>query len=149
MTILKDSIEILVPPKIIFDWLINLPRNYLEWHPDHIKAEWLTPAENIKPGSVLYVEESLHGELHKLKFRLTKIIANNLIEFKISFPMSIISPGGSFIIKPIKGGSIFTATMKFRMGKLLLKFAKKQVEEFRIHMKEEGKNLKAILERKG
>lgn len=65
------------------------------------------------------------------------------------FPESIICSGGSFSIKPSNGGSVFTATLSFRFGGLVSMHAKKRAAAIRLHMKEEGKNLKALLEGKG
>jgi len=100
----------------------------------------------FEEGSILYATEYLHGKLHKLRFKITKIEENERIEFKNLFPVSIISPKGSFIVE-LKGEScIFTATLSFRFGWLLLKFTKNEVEGIKIHMKEEGENLKKLLE---
>jgi hypothetical protein len=41
---------------------------------------------------------------------------------------------------------LFTAALTFRMGKLLTKLAKTQTELFLKHVKEEGENLKRLLE---
>ena len=71
---------------------------------------------------------------------------NRKIEYKLLFPTSIICPKGSFIIEPKEGSSIFTATLSFRFGWLFQKFAKSRVEAITKHMKEEGENLKKILE---
>jgi len=82
--------------------------------------------------------------LHKIRFKITKVEENERIEFINLFPVSIISPKGSFIVE-LKGEScIFTTTLSFRFGWLLSKFAKNEVEDIKIHMKEEGENLKRL-----
>ncbi|MFX0030552.1 MAG: hypothetical protein ACFE8B_15175, partial [Candidatus Hermodarchaeota archaeon] len=79
--------------------------------------------------------------------KLTKLIPNRLYRFKTVGSLKLILAGGSFEIEPFENGSIFTATLDFHMGKLLSKLAKKKVQEISQHMREEGENLKKILEK--
>lgn len=151
MTTLKYSIEINIAPEKIFNGLIRVfssDENYKAWHKDHVKCEWLK-GKPFEIGSVLYVEEYLHGESHKLKIVGTLLEPNRKIEYKLLFPASIICSDGSFTIEPKEESSIFTATLSFRMGWLFSMFAKGRVEAIKKHMKEEGENLKMILEKDG
>ncbi|MHA2363264.1 MAG: SRPBCC family protein [Candidatus Hodarchaeales archaeon] len=145
MLILSDSIEIKASPEDIFNWFMNLEKNYQQWHPDHVKCE-LIGGNEVKEGTSFYFEEYLHGSLHKLKMRITKLEKPNKIVYKNSFPISLINPKGSFIIEKSGDTSIFTATSSFRFEKTLLKLVKKRGEAFQKHMKEEGENLKLIFE---
>lgn len=115
MITLKDSIEIKATPEHVFNWLTNLKtgKDYRAWHPDHIDWIWIK-GKPFQKGSVVYSEEYLHGEMHKLKFVCANIVPNRLIEYKPLFPWSIIMLGSSFAIES-KGGddSIFTATLNF------------------------------------
>ena len=147
--IVKDSIKIKTTPKRIFDGLIRIfssQEQYKKWHKDHVKCQWLK-GNPFEEGSILYIEEYLHGKLHKMKFLITKLNANRKIEYNLLFPESIICPNGSFIIKPKKGYCIFTATLSFRFGGLLSKLMPARFNALKKHMKEEGKNLKKILEK--
>lgn len=146
MTTLKDSVGINRPSEVVFTWFAHLEENYRVWHKDHVLARWIK-GKNFEKGSVLYAEEYLGGKLEKLSFEITNCVPNELIEYKVLFPESIICSGGSFSIKPSNGGSVFTATLSFRFGELLLMFAGKRVEAIRLHMKEEGENLKVLLEK--
>jgi len=149
MTTLKDSIEIKTAPEKIFNGLIRVfssEENFKRWHKDHVQCQWLR-GKPFEIGSVLYVEEYLHGELHKMKFLSTQLDPNRKIEYKLLFPVSMICPKGSFLIEPKGESSIFTATLSFRMGWLFLIFTKSRVEAIIKHMKEEGENLKDILEK--
>jgi hypothetical protein len=158
MAEIKDSIEIRTTAEKAFEGLIKLfssQEDYKRWHKDHVQCQWLK-GKSFEKGSILYVEEYLHGELHKMKFLCTQLEPNNKIEFKILFPMSFICPKGSFIIRPkgescffteSKGEScIFTASLTFRFGGLFSKLVKSKVEAMKNHMKEEGENLKKIVE---
>jgi hypothetical protein len=148
MKTLRENIEINVSPEVIWDWFMHIAENYCEWHPSHIKAYWKKGEPN-KIDSILYAEEDIAGELLKMSSKLTQIIPNRLFKFNVvEFPLKLILLRGSFEIQPFKKGSIFTATLDFRMGKLLSKILKKKVNEITQHMVEEGENLKTILERK-
>lgn len=151
MTTLKDSIKINTPPEKVFNGLIGLfssEENFKAWHKDHAACRWLK-GKPFEKGSVLYVEEYLHGELHQLKFFVTQLVPNRKIEYKLLFPVSVICPNGSFTIELQGKSSIFTSTLSFRIGWLFLILAKRRVEAIKKHMKEEGENLKKILEKKG
>ena len=145
MAILKNSIEIKTTPDKIFKWLKNLDKHYKEWHPDHVK--WINLTGSLDKGDIFYSEEYLHGKLHKLKGKITKIEENKRVKYKFLFPTSIISPKGSFIIELKDESSIFTAIVSFRFGWLFSKLAKNKVKASKTHMREEGENLKKLLEK--
>lgn len=146
MTTLKDSVRINRPPEVVFSWFAHFEENYRAWHKDHVLARWIK-GKNFEKGSVLYAEEYLGGKLEKLSFEITNCVPNELIEYKVLFPESIICSGGSFLIEPSSDGGIFTATLSFRFGWVFSKLAGKRVEAIRLHMKEEEENLKALLEK--
>jgi len=108
-------------------------------------AKW-KKGKGFEPGSVLYAEEYLGEKIEKLTFKLIKNIPDSLIEYKVLFPESIICSGGSFLIEPHGKGSRFTATLIFRFGFILSKLFSKRVSALKKHMKEEGENLKKLLE---
>ena len=149
MITLKDSIEIQATPDKVFEWLVrrfSSKEDYKAWHPEHVDIRWIK-GESLQEGSIVYAEEYLHGQLHKLKFRITKVLPNKAIEYRALFPLSLFSPGNAFIIEPKgKNGSIFTATGSLRVGPLFEKLGKKQIEATKQHMKEEGENIKRALE---
>ena len=92
------------------------------------------------------MEEYLHGALHKMKFRSTAVELHKKIEFELLFPISIICPKGSFTIVPKGTNSIFTASLSFIINWLFRSFMKSRVEAIKIHMREEGENLKKLIE---
>lgn len=143
---LRDSIEIDVPPERVFDWLMHFVENYRSWHPAHGECRWIR-GKPFEIGSVLYAEEYLHDELHKLKFKMTKIVPNKGCKFRLLFPVSIIVPNGEFEVEPTETGSRFTATLYSRFGRLLSVFAKKEMKALEQHMREESINLRRLLEK--
>jgi len=141
----KDSVEINAPPEAVFDWLMHFVENYRSWHPAHVKCRWLK-GSFFEVGSVLYAEEYLGDDLHKLKFKVTSVKKNEGFKFRILFPSSIFVPAGEFVIESTNLGSRFTAILYYRFDRLLSVFARKEKEIIEQHQKEEGINLKNLLE---
>lgn len=152
--VLTDSIEIGVTPEKIFIFFTQIVDNesYRKWHPnDHVAFHWIK-GNPWEEGSVAYAEEYLHDELHKLKFLVSKVVPNKEIEFvPTSRIIKIFVPKNRFEIQPSKNGSIFTARVHIRIGRIVKTFFKRKLEagllSVKKHMKEEGENLKRILEK--
>ena len=151
--ILTDSIEIKTTPEKIFDFLTGLidDESYKAWHKeDHVSMRWLMGAP-WQEGSVAYAAEYMHGKLHKLKFKVTKVVPNERIEWvPNSRLLRIYCPKNEFVIQQKGEHCIFTATGTLRVGRIVKTLLRKQLEYglacVKKHMKEEGENLKAILE---
>jgi uncharacterized protein YndB with AHSA1/START domain len=150
MILLRDVSEIEAPPERVFDWLVHLQENYIAWHPDHVECRYLRGTSLLELGSVLYIEEYLHGELHKLKFRTTKVIPNSRLEYKAGFGI-----GGAFEVRPQEDKALFIAEMTMGsslplveplLDRLLEKLLSDNLEAMKQHMAEEGENLKRLLE---
>jgi hypothetical protein len=150
---LTDSIEIKTTPEKISRFLTSLvdDESYRAWHPeDHVSLRWIK-GQPWQEGSVVHAEEYIHGKLHKLKFLVTKVVPNAEIEYvPVSRFLRRYFPGNAFYIEPKEGTCVFTATGTYRVGWLVRTFARKRLERglssVRKHMKEEGENLKRILE---
>ncbi|GAH64591.1 unnamed protein product [marine sediment metagenome] len=104
----------------------------------------------LREGSVIYVEEYLHGKLHKLKLHIRRIEPNARIEYK-----TFLGTKGVLIIEPRGASSLFTAEMHmgasiplFRslVDRIVWLFMSRQLEAIRQHMIEEGQNLKKIFQ---
>ncbi|UCG56766.1 MAG: SRPBCC family protein [Phycisphaerales bacterium] len=153
---LTESIEIKTTPEKIFEFLSHIvdDESYRAWHPeDHVALRWIK-GEPFREGSVVYAEEYIHGKLHKLKFVITKVVPNRRIEFAPqSRLLRIYFPKNVFEIEQKGDTCLLTTTGRMRVGRLVKIFAKKQLEaglaSVRKHMKEEGENLKRILEAQG
>jgi len=153
---LTDSIEIQTTPEKIFRFLTNLvdDESYRAWHPDdHVSLRW-TKGRPYEEGSVVHAEEYIHGKLHKLKFVVTKVVPNAEIEYMpASRFLRRYIPKNTFHIEAKEGTCVFTAAGTYRIGWLARTFAKKRLERglssVRKHLKEEGENLKRILEAEG
>lgn len=147
---LEDSIEIKTTPEKIWEFFANLEKNYKFWHPqDHILFRW-TKGKPMESGSNWYAEEVIRGKVFKLKGTIGEVIPNRKIVFKYSFPISLIAPKFEWLIEPKGSNSIFTAISYLRAGDLFYKLSKEEMERkigmHNKHVKEEGENLKKLLE---
>ena len=153
MITLKYSIEINASADKVFNQLVENLSNresYKLWHPEHVELRWIK-GEPVREGSILYAEEYLDGNLHKLKFRITKIVPNKLIAYAPLFPLSIIATGNSFrTVSKGENRCVFSSEGHIRFPLWLFKKVHKAHEGKLVasekHMKEEGENLKKILE---
>jgi hypothetical protein len=148
---LKDSIEIKTTPEKIWDFFVNLDKNYKSWHPeDHILFKW-TKGKPMELGSQFYGEEVMGGKIVKVKGFICEVIPNRKSVSKYSFPLSLVVPKIETLIEPKGSSSVFTAISYIRAGNLLSKLFKKEMEKsidiHKKHVREEGENLKAILEK--
>ena len=150
---INDSIEINTTPEKIFKFLENLKddKSYCAWHPkDHKSMKWIE-GEPWKEGSIVYAEEYLNNELHKLKFTIIKYSANKEIVYvPTSRFLRRYVPRLSFLVEKIGEKCVFKASMHYRSPLLLRLFAKrhlkKDLNSVKKHMKEEGENIKYVLE---
>ncbi|MGC1122578.1 MAG: SRPBCC family protein [Candidatus Methanofastidiosia archaeon] len=146
---IRDSIEIKTAPEKIWEFFYNLEQNYKVWHPEHVVFKW-TEGAPMESGSAWYAEEFSMGELKKLKGTIDEVIPNRKIVFKYFFPVSLVSPRFEWHIEPKGSNSVFTAINYVRAEGFYRRIAKKTmetaIEASRKHMKEEGENLKRILE---
>ena len=150
---LTHSIEIRTTPERIFEFFYSLvdDESYRAWHPDdHVAMRW-TKGSPWQEGSVVYAEEYIDGKLYKLTFIVTRVVPNREIEYvPVSRFRRRYAPKYTFFVEPKNAGCIFTATVHIRVPQLPKLLARKRVERglssVRKHMKEEGENLKKILE---
>jgi hypothetical protein len=149
MILLQDTIAIQTSPEQVFDWLAHFKEYYLAWHPDHVKCLYLK-GTSLEVGSVIYVEEYLHGELHRLKLRITKVIPLSRVEYT-----AVIGMGGAFSVIPHGQGVLFTAetylgitvpVLASVIDRLFKELFSGRLQALQQHMAEEGVNLKRLLE---
>ena len=85
MIVLRDTVEIKASPEEIFAFFVHFKENFHAWRPDHVVCRYLTEAP-LREGSVIYIEEYLHGKLHKLRLHITKMELNSRIEYNTQVP---------------------------------------------------------------
>ncbi|XHH07632.1 MAG: SRPBCC family protein [Candidatus Bathyarchaeia archaeon] len=153
---LEDSIEIKTTINELFNWFINLDKNFVEWHPNHKKFEKVTGGDDV--GDMICFEECINGVLYRIKGEIT---AKEKTESSFSFEFKTMSGIGNilFTARTAEHGCIFTHVETFGLktpivGRALnyLLFnvlARKKANWASIlqDMKEDNKNLKRILEK--
>ena len=145
---LTDSITIDAPPNRVWAWLQELADHYIEWHPDHVSAYWVNGEPN-QVGSVLEAIEHLGSHTERLRFEMTAVEPDRLMEYRILGAEGLLLPRGRFDIAPDNGGSTFTASITYRFGRVTESIFRGRVDALRAHMREEGENLKRLVETAG
>ncbi|KAB1066067.1 SRPBCC family protein [Salibacter halophilus] len=145
----EDKILIDAPCKDVYSFFEKMKENYLAWHQEHIAFEW-RKGKGLEVGNVFYFEEEIGGQLLKKETRFTKIIPNQYIEFKmVNWFYRLFIPKMTFIFEEEKGACLFTAQVFLRgIGPLGKWTHRKEFKAVKKHMKEEGINLKRIIEEK-
>lgn len=143
----EDSIEISAPAEQVYAFFQNMEQNYLRWHPDHLQFEW-RKGRDLEAGNVFYFEEKIADEILKQEVRLTRVLPGRYIEFTmVHWFYRWFIPKMTFIFSPANGHCVFTGQVFLRgVGPIGKYLHRKQFVAVRQHMKEEGENLKAIIE---
>lgn len=150
MLTISHSVDIDVPPKDVWTWLSELPNHYLDWHPAHRECR-LIQGELWEPSAVLEVQEELHGRLHRLRFQVTSVSPGREVTYRTGRWFR-----GRFVIEPTDGHSRFTAELSFGLpgiGRILDRplahLFRHRIATAHQHQREEGLNLKRLLEAPG
>jgi hypothetical protein len=149
MLVLQDVVEIPAQPATVFAWFRNLESNYRNWHPDHVNCRY-AKGRPFETGSVLSVQETLHGRQHKLRLKLTSIEPNRSIAYRIA-------PGlnGRFLLAETEFGCQLEAEIRIGwrvpifgwvVDRLVRRVFDASLDALRIHMREEGQNLSRLLD---
>jgi hypothetical protein len=144
--ILSQTTLIAAPAERIFVFFDRMEANYTRWHPDHIAFRWLQEGRQAV-GNRFYFEERIHGQHLKRTMRYTQVVPGRLIEFvpdnaMIRFFLRRVS----FIIEPMGAQCRFTQEVQVLIGPIGRWLNRKGFAAVEKHMREEGENLKAIME---
>lgn len=150
VVILREITDVHATPKAIFQFFEEMEGHYLQWHPDHKLFRWVS-GRGLAEGNVFYFEEVIAGKLLKKKVVFTCIECHTHIEFAPTFwLLRLFLPRLSFHIEqPSPGLCRFVAEIHLRMGPLAARLHKRELDAVREHMRVEGLNLKALVERGG
>jgi hypothetical protein len=126
-----------------------MPQEYGSWHPDHVACR-VIKGSMLQPGSEIECKEYLHGKLHTIRLRPTRVDPGKRVEYEV-----VALGKGAFEVIP-KGDEVeFVAELGLGsdfpiVGPLvdvvLQALLSRRLEAMRQHMLEEGQNLKKILE---
>ena len=144
--ILSQTTMIAAPAERIFSFFDHMEKNYTRWHPDHIAFRWLQEGRQAV-GNRFYFEERIHGQHLKRTMRYAKVEPGRLIEFVpdnalIRFFLRRVS----FIIEPCGDRCRFTQEVQIVIGPIGRRLNRKGLAAVEKHMRDEGENLKAIME---
>jgi hypothetical protein len=147
---LTHEVDIKTSPDKIWDFLINIEKNYTAWHPnDHILFQW-TKGAPFETGSTFYAEQYMMGEKVKYNGKITESIPGEKITMTFSFPLSLITEKIEMIIENKETYSTFKhiTYMKFKfLSRTIFKKQNiKMLNDMDIHIRTEGENMKRIIE---
>ena len=140
-----DAVRVEASPERVWSWLTELADHYTQWHPDHVSAEWLKGRPN-DVGSILRVVELLDGRREELSFELAEVDPPLRMGYRILGPHALLLPGGAFTVSPADGGSMFAASIQYRFGAITERVFRRRLTVLGAHMREEGVNLKRMVE---
>ncbi|TVQ15779.1 MAG: hypothetical protein EA361_05170 [Bacteroidetes bacterium] len=148
---LVHEVDIKTSPDKIWDFLVNIEKNYSAWHPnDHILFKW-TNGKPFETGSAFYAEQYMMGEKVNYKGKIRESIVDEKITMTFSFPLSLIIEKIEMIIENKGAYSIFKhiTYMKFKfLSRTIFKKRNiKMLNDMDIHVTTEGGNMKKILEK--
>lgn len=146
--ILRDITEVRAPAAAIFRFFEQMERHYLHWHPDHRLFRWVD-GRGVAENTVFYFEEIIAGRLLKKRVVFTRIERDRHIEFApTSRLMRLFLPRMLFRVEPTPGAACrVVAEIHLRMGPLARRLRRRELDAVREHMRLEGVNLAAIVER--
>lgn len=149
MTLVHD-VDVKTSSDKIWEFLINIEKNYSAWHPkDHILFHWTNGAP-FEAGATFYAEQYMMGEKVKYKGKITECIPGEKITMTFSFPLSLITEKIEMIIENHGTYSTFKhityMKFKFLSRTLFRKQNIRMLHDMDTHIKTEGRNLKSILE---
>lgn len=144
--ILKEATAVAAPPEDVYRFFEEMEENYERWHPDHITFRWIEGG-GLDQGAEAYFEERIAGKLQKKTVKFVEVVPDRYLEFKpTSRLVGLLMPHISFTIDTQSFGCELTQRIKVRTGPIGARLNKREFDAVRTHMREEGENLKRILE---
>ena len=143
--VLEDTVEIKTTPEKIWEFWAHMDKNYKAWHPeDHILFQW-TKGKPMEEGSTIYAEEIVGGKLLKGRLTCVNVIRNRKFTLRLPFPRSLFVRY-EYLIEPRGINTAFTALAYLKYPGFVRKRIQSVIEIGEKHVREEGINLKKILE---
>lgn len=155
MVELKDSVEIQAPVDSVYQWFLELDKNFVKWHPNHKAFKLLSGGTQVD--DKIYFEEKVNGVLYAIKGKIsdhTKTKDSFCVAFKTSAGLGSIY----FMGKETSTGCVFTHIERFGLSTpvvgnainfLLFKVLARKKANWDLiltDMREDNKRLKEILE---
>lgn len=148
MKAVRDRIAIDPPPDVVYEFFRSMDdERYRAWHPEHVEFEFVE-GETVAEGNVAIFDETIGEEHLRSTVRFTTVRPGEYIEFRDRSPfVRVFNPKNTFAFAPADGGTAFEAAVYLRVGPLeRLASVRRDLAEVRRHMREEGENLKRLVE---
>ncbi|WP_416840033.1 SRPBCC family protein [Haloferax sp. DFSO52] len=143
---LEARTKIDAPAEAVFRFFETMESNYERWHPDHIEFRW-NDERGLTEGSEAYFEERIAGKVQRKTVEFTEVVPNRYLEFRPSSRLiALLMPSISFTIEPRQDGCTLTQRIRVRTGPIGAWANRREFDAVRKHMREEGENMKQILE---
>ncbi|MFC5367964.1 SRPBCC family protein [Salinirubrum litoreum] len=144
--ILAETTRIHASRSDVYRFFEAMEENYERWHPDHLGFRWVS-GDGLQAGAEAYFEERIAGETQAKTVRFTEVVPGRYIEFKpTSLLVGLLLPSISFTIDSTEDGCEFVQRITVRTGPIGARLNRREFDAVREHMREEGENLKAIVE---
>lgn len=144
--LLEDRTLIEAPPERVFGFFDAMAQNYLRWHPDHARFEW-RQGDRVAVGNTFYFEEVIAGRLLKKEVVFTAVEPGRFMAFAPTWwLMRLFLPSMTFETRPHGTGTEFVAAIRVRTGPVGARLNRREFDAVRQHMREEGENLKRLME---
>lgn len=147
MLTISDSVEIAAPAADVWRWLCDLPEHYTARHPAHHGCR-IVQGRLWEPSAIVEMQEELHGRPHRLLFEVLEVLPGREIKYRAGPWLR-----GRFSVEDLNGHSCFTAELSFGLPGLggildrpLSRVFRRRISAVRQHQREEGANLKRLLE---
>lgn len=144
---LTNTVQIAVNAGTVWRFFEHLDQNYKAWHPqDHISCTW-TKGRPHEIGSIVEAVELIAGKARKVRMKCTAVDKHKRIEYETLLPLGLFHPSSTYLIKETGPRSVeFTALDRFRVPMWLRPIVGPLIAATDRHIKEEGQNLKRLLE---
>jgi hypothetical protein len=144
--ILEETTRIRASPETVYRFFEAMEANYERWHPDHVAFRWVDGG-GLEPGAEAYFEERIAGKPQAKTVRFVELVPGRYIEFEpTSRLIRLLMPSISFAIEPREEDCDLTQRIRVRTGPIGARLNRREFDAVRAHMREEGQNLKRILE---
>ena len=146
--ILEHKILVHGQPERLFQFFEDMEMNYTHWHPDHHHFEW-RKGRGCLEGNVFFFDETIAGQRQPKEVVFTRVEPDRMIEFAPTNRFfRLFLPSIMFEFQPEGDHTWLVARIALRMGPVARWLHRKEFELVRKHMREEGENLKLMVEAK-
>ncbi len=148
---LVHEVDVNNSPDKIWEFLLQIDRNYKAWHPtDHILFRW-TKGAAFATASTFYAEQYMMGQKVKYKGKILSCVPGEKITMVFSFPLSLITEKIEMIIEGEGSHARFRhityLRFKFLSRTIFKRRNIKMIHDMDVHVRTEGAHMKMLLEK--